>query len=76
MVGQWDVIVENFVYAIGGGSITIFFLLLTFKIIDTLTPFSLAEEIKKGNRAAGLVVCGIFLSIGIAMGLVIGLGLS
>lgn len=76
MLRHWDIIVENFFYAIIGGFITIFFILFSFKIIDRLTPFSLAEEIKKGNQAVGLVVCGIFLSVGIAMGLVIGLVLS
>lgn len=72
---EWDVIVQNLFYVFCGGFITLFFILISFKIIDKLTPFSFAEELKKGNQAVGYTVCGIFISIGIAMGLVIGLGL-
>ena len=38
--------------------------------------FSVSEELGKGNIAVGLAVMGIFIGVGISLGLVIGLGLN
>ena len=38
--------------------------------------FSISEELGKGNTAIGMMVMGIFIGVGVAMGLVIGLGLN
>ena len=71
-----DPIVLNFVYAIFGGILTLFFMWLGCKMFNRVVHFSIAEELHKGNLAVGLMVMGIFIGIGTALGLVIGLGLN
>ncbi len=73
---QFLTILLNFVYAIIGGFVTIFFMWFGFKLFDRITHFDTSEEIAKDNRAVGLVVMGIFIGVGIAIGLVIGMGLN
>jgi len=73
---NFSIILLNFIYAIIGGFITIFFMYLGYKIFDRITPFDTPEELKNGNRAVGAMVQGILIGIGIAIGLVIGLGLN
>jgi uncharacterized membrane protein YjfL (UPF0719 family) len=38
--------------------------------------FSIPEQLKNGNQAVGQMIMGIYIGIGVAMGLVIGLGLN
>jgi uncharacterized membrane protein YjfL (UPF0719 family) len=72
-----QVILLNFFYAVLGGVITLCFMYGGYKIIDRLTPlFDTSEELKKGNQAVGFMVQGMFIGIGVAIGLVIGLGLN
>ena len=66
----------NFIYMIVGGIVTIAFMQFGYKIFDKLTHFNTDDELAKGNMAVGLVVLGIFLGVGIAIGLVFGLGLN
>ena len=73
---QPTIVIMNFIYAIGGGLITLVFMYFGYKWLDLLTPFNTGEELKKGNRAVGQVVGSIFIGIGVAIGLVIGLGLN
>jgi len=71
-----SIILLNFVYAILGGIITIFFMYVGYKIIDHLTKLDTSAELAKGNQAVGAMVQGMFIGIGVAVGLVIGLGLN
>lgn len=71
-----DPVVLNFVYAILGGFLTLFFMWLGCKIFNHIVCFNISEELSKGNMAVGLMIMGIFIGIGTAMGLVIGLGLN
>jgi len=73
---ELKVILLNFIYAVLGGLITIFFMFIGYKVVDHLTHFNTSEELGKGNRAVGTMVQGIFIGIGVAIGLVIGLGLN
>jgi uncharacterized membrane protein YjfL (UPF0719 family) len=73
---QISIILINFLYALGGASLTILFMLLGYKIFDSITPFNTAEELAKKNTAVGIVVGSIFIGMGIAIGLVIGMGLN
>jgi uncharacterized membrane protein YjfL (UPF0719 family) len=59
-----------------GGFLTLFFMWLGCKIFNHMVCFSISEELSKGNVAVGLMIMGIFIGIGIANGLVIGLGLN
>jgi len=71
-----DPIVLNFAYAIVGGLLTLFFMWLGCKVFSHIVNFSIPDELAKGNMAVGLMIMGIFIGIGTALGLVIGLGLN
>lgn len=66
----------NFVYAALGGALTLLFMWLGCRIFNHLACFNLSEELRNGNTAVGLMVMGILIGVGIAMGLVVGLGLN
>ena len=63
-------------YAIVGGFLTLGFMWLGCKLFNHTVNFSIARELKAGNTAVGLMVMGMFIGIGVALGLVIGLGLN
>ena len=73
---QLTAMIVNFIYAIIGGFLTLFFMYIGYKIFDKFTAFNTSEQLAKDNRAVGMVVLGIFVGVGIAIGLVIGLGLN
>ncbi|MGB1109015.1 MAG: DUF350 domain-containing protein [Gammaproteobacteria bacterium] len=76
MTDSMDPILLNFVYAFIGGTLTLGFMWTGCKIFNHLVSFNLGAELSRGNIAVGLMVMGIFIGVGIAMGLVIGMGLS
>ncbi|HEA25897.1 MAG: DUF350 domain-containing protein [Gammaproteobacteria bacterium] len=71
-----DPILINVLYAMMGGFLTLFFMWLGCKIFNHMVCFNISEELSKGNIAVGLMIMGIFIGIGVANGLVIGLGLN
>lgn len=73
---DWNIILLNFVYAILGSTITLAFMLVGFKLFDKITPFNTHDELAKGNQAVGNVVAAMIIGLGIAVGLVIGMGLN
>ena len=66
----------NFVYAAMGGALTLLFMWLGCRIFNHMACFNLSEELRNGNTAVGMMVMGILIGVGIAMGLVVGLGLN
>ena len=70
------VVVSNFTYAILGALLTILFMVLGYKILDLITPFDTSKQLGEGNIAIGIVVGSMFVGLGIAVGLVVGLGLN
>jgi uncharacterized membrane protein YjfL (UPF0719 family) len=76
MESQFGIVLTNFIYAIVGGFITIGFMTLGYRLTDKLTRFDTSAELAKGNAAVGQMVQGMFIGIGVAVGLVIGLGLN
>ena len=62
---ELSIIVLNFVYAVLGAALTIVFMAVAFRVFNRLTPFDAHDELAKGN-----------IAVGIAMGLVIGMGLN
>jgi uncharacterized membrane protein YjfL (UPF0719 family) len=70
------IIIANFVYAVFGVVLTLIFMLLGFKLFDRVTPFDTSKQLSDNNIAVGLVVGSIFIGLGIAVGLVIGMGLN
>jgi len=73
---QLTAMIVNFVYSIIGGVLTLLFMYLGYKWFDRFTKFNTSDELSKDNRAVGLVVMGMFIGVGVAIGLVIGLGLN
>lgn len=76
MTDTIDPMLLNFLYAIAGGLLTLFFMWLGCKVFSHIVQFPIGEQLKEGNMAVGLMVMGIFIGIGTALGLVIGLGLN
>lgn len=76
MTDTLDPIVLNLIYTCVGGGLTLLFMWLGCKLFSHLVSFSIPEQLAKGNQAVGLMIMGMFIGIGIAMGLVIGLGLN
>lgn len=69
-------VIVNFIYALLGGALTLVFMWIGYTLFDKLTPFSIPDELAKDNRSVGTMVMGMFIGIGIAMGLVVGLSLN
>jgi len=69
-------VIINFIYAVLGGAVTLVFMWVGYKMFDVMTNFNTTEELAKGNRAVGAMVMGMFIGVGIAMGLVVGLSLN
>ena len=76
MTDLLDPIVLNFLYAFIGGVMTIFFMWMGCRVFGHIVSFSIQEKLAEGNIAVGLMMMGIFIGIGTALGLVIGLGLN
>ena len=70
------IVVSNFTYAILGALLTILLMVLGYKILDWITPFDTSKQLGEGNVAIGIVVGSMFVGLGIAVGLVVGLGLN
>jgi uncharacterized membrane protein YjfL (UPF0719 family) len=66
----------NFGYAIVGAILTLLFMILGYKVFDKMTPFDASKQLAEKNVAVGIVVGSIFVGLGIAVGLVIGMGLN
>ena len=66
----------NIGYAIFGAILTVACMLIGYKIFDRITPFDTSRELAEKNIAVGIVVGSIFIGLGIAVGLVIGMGLN
>ena len=73
---EMTIVTLNLVYAAIGAALALLFMLIGFKVFDRITPFDTSRQKKKKNTAVGIVVGSIFVGLGIAVGLVIGMGLN
>jgi uncharacterized membrane protein YjfL (UPF0719 family) len=71
-----QIILINFIYAIIGALLTIGFMLVGYWLFDKITPFNTSKQLAQSNVAVGIVVGSIFIGLGVAIGLVIGMGLN
>ena len=71
-----QIILLNFTYAVIGALLTIGFMLIGYRLFDKITHFNTSEQLAQSNVAVGIVVGSIFIGLGIAIGLVIGMGLN
>lgn len=70
------IVLLNFLYAIIGVCLTLTFMVVGYKIFDRMTPFDTSAQLAGKNTAVGIVVGSIFVGLGIAVGLVMGMGLN
>ena len=73
---ELTIVLLNLVYAVIGAALALLFMVLGFKVFDRITPFDTSRQLADKNTAVGIVVGAIFVGLGIAVGLVIGLGLN
>lgn len=73
---EFSITLLNFAYAIVGAFLTLLFMVIGYKIFDKMTPFDTSKQLAEKNTAVGIVVGSIFIGLGIAVGLVIGMGLN
>ena len=66
----------NLGYAIAGVLLTLVFMMIGYKMFDRMTPFNTSKQLAEKNVAVGIVVGSIFVGLGIAVGLVIGMALN
>ncbi len=71
-----SITILNFAYATLGATIALVFMIIGYKVFDKITPFNTHTQLEKGNVAVGIVIGSIFVGLGIAVGLVVGLGLN
>lgn len=71
-----NIIGLNLFYTVIGGCLAVFFMALSYKVLDKLTPYDTSALLEQGNEAVGRVVMGMFIGIGIAVGQVIGYALN
>lgn len=76
MTDAFDPLILNVLYACMGGVLTLLFMWLGCRVFSHIVSFSIPQQLAEGNMAVGMMVMGIFIGIGTAMGLVIGLGLN
>jgi len=76
MTDSIDPLFLNIIYAGMGGALTLFFMWFGCKLFSHIVNFSIPEQLARGNIAVGLMIMGMFIGIGTALGLVIGLGLN
>lgn len=73
-----NIVLINFLYCFIGIVMTLCGMAAGYKLMDSkwFTPFDTDEELKKGNIAVGIVIGGMMIGIGTAVGLVVGMGLN
>jgi len=62
-------------HAFCAGAMAIFFAVAGFRLISGLIAIDIASELREKNFAVGLVVMGMFVCVGLAVGLSVGLAL-
>lgn len=73
---QIDPIILNFIYAALGGLMMLVGGWLAFRVFKNVMGFDVRKELERGNVAVGLALMGVFIAVGVGMGLVVGLSLN
>ena len=69
-----DIMQLNFLYAALGGLLALFLMVLSYKVMDSkfvTTDFDTGQQLRDGNVAVGLLMCGIMIGIGVSVGLTV-----
>ena len=73
---ELSIVFLNFCYAVLGALLTLGFMVVGYKLFDKITPFDTSKALSENNTAVGMVIGSVFIGLGIAIGLVVGLGLN
>ncbi len=73
---ELSIVLMNLGYAVIGAVLTLLFMVLGYWLFNRITPFDTAGQLAEKNLAVGVVVGSMFIGLGIAVGLVIGMGLN
>ena len=73
---ELSIVLLNLGYALAGACLALVFMVVGYKIFDKMTPFDTSKQLEEKNIAVGIVVGAICVGLGIAVGLVIGMGLN
>ncbi len=76
MFTSYHPVILNLLYAFAGGVLTLIFMWVGWIMLGRLTSIQISQELKNGNTSVGMMVMGIFIGMGVAMGLVVGLALN
>lgn len=71
-----DPLFLNIIYVATGGIMVLFFMWMGCKLFSHIVNFSIPDKLAEGNIAVGIMIAGMFIGIGTALGLVIGMGLN
>ena len=71
-----DPLFLNIIYVATGGVMVLFFMWMGCKLFSHIVNFSIPDKLAEGNIAVGIMIAGMFVGIGTALGLVIGMGLN
>jgi len=71
-----ETVVINVVYGVLGLLIGLLAMKAGYYFLDSATPFNTSTELKNGNLAVGVAVAGIFIGLGLCIGLLVGLSLN
>ncbi|KHF26434.1 DUF350 domain-containing protein [Solemya velum gill symbiont] len=71
-----DPLLLNIIYVATGGVMVLFFMWMGCKLFSHIVNFSIPDKLAEGNIAVGIMIAGMFVGIGTALGLVIGMGLN
>lgn len=69
-----DPLFLNIIYVATGGIMVLFFMWMGCKLFSHIVNFSIPDKLAEGNIAVGIMIAGMFIGIGTA--LVIGMGLN
>lgn len=75
-IDQLQILIKNFIYALLGVLIAIQVMLYAYQKLDGLTNFNTSSQLKNGNVAVGLMVCGLWIGMAILIGLIFGYALN
>jgi len=73
---ELKVLLVNFAVALVGSFLGIEIMIYAYRRLDKLTKFDTSKELEAGNQAVGMVVGGLFIGIGLIIGLIMALGVS
>jgi uncharacterized membrane protein YjfL (UPF0719 family) len=68
-------VITRMLIVLYGGWIAIFFMIIGYRFLAGMMAFDICRELLEKNPAVGMAVLGMFVGLGIMVGLVVGLSL-